>query len=71
MELERTARRIMWLRNLFFAMQIFRTSGLAMGDLNFGKETRLYNRTSTFLHRVTRRMLQWLCVYEGNDYGGK
>ena len=61
----------MWLRNLFFAMQIFRTSGLLMGDINFGKETRLYNRTPTFLHRSSGRMLQWLCIYEGTDYGGK
>jgi hypothetical protein len=61
----------MWLRNLFFAMQIFRTSGLVIGDLNFGKETRLYSRTPTFLHRLSGRMLQWLCVYEGTDYGDK
>ena len=71
MQLERTTRRIMWLRNLFFAMQIFRTSGLLMGDINFGKETRLYNRTPTFLYRLSGRMLQWLCIYEGTDYGGK
>jgi hypothetical protein len=61
----------MWLRNLFLAMQIFRTSGLLMGDIIFGKETRLYNRTPTFLHRLSGRMLQWFCVYEGTDYGGK
>ena len=71
MELERASRRVMWLRNVFFAMQIFRTSGLALGPMNFGKETRLYNRTSTFLHRQSGRMLQWLCVYEKVDYGGK
>ena len=71
MELERAARRVMWLRNVFFAMQIFRTFGLALGHLNFGKETRLYSRTSTFLHRESGRMLQWQCVYEGIDYGGK
>ena len=57
MELERAAWRVIWLRNAFFAMQIFRKSGLAMVNLNYGKETRLYNRTPTFRHRPTSRML--------------
>ena len=33
MELERTTRRVIWLRNMLIAMQIFRTTNLFTGDL--------------------------------------
>ena len=86
MELERATRRIVWLRNSMTAMQMFRTTNVSIatqrrrrasttttinGDLNYGWETRLYNRTPTYLNRTTGRLLLWLTVFEGNYYGGK
>ena len=71
MELERATRRIMWLRNMMTAMQTFWTTHLSTGDLNYGRENRLRNRTPTFLNRLTCRLLLWVTVFEGNDYGGK
>ena len=71
MELERTTRRVIWLRNMLFAIQIFRTTNLAIGDLNFGKEPRLHNRTPTYLNRLTGCMLKWVCAHEGHGYEGK
>jgi hypothetical protein len=79
MELERATRCIMWLRNLLTSMQMFRVTKLSManvkttvnGNLNYGRETRLHNRTPTYLNRTTGRLLLWLTVFEGNYYGGK
>ena len=52
-------------------MQIFRTNNLSTGDLNYGKTTRLFNQTPTYVNQVTGRMLTWICVHEGHDYKGK
>jgi hypothetical protein len=87
MELERATRRIMWLRNLLTSMQMYRVTKLShsvlsttsFGNLkssadtcvNYGRETRLHNRTPTYLNRATGRRLLWITVFEGNDYGGK
>ena len=71
MELERTTRRVIWLRNMLIAMQIFRTTNLSTGDLNYGKTTRLFNRTPTYVNQLTGRMLTWICVHDGHDYNGK
>jgi hypothetical protein len=93
MELERATRRIMWLRTMMTAMQMFRTTNLSIitrrrsttrdkqpnsdpkttnnVDMNYGRETRLHNRTPTYLNIQTGRLLLWMTVFEGNDYGGK
>jgi hypothetical protein len=39
--------------------------------VNYGRETRLHNRTPTYLNRTTGRRLLWITVFEGTDYGGK
>ena len=56
---------------MLFAIQIFRTTNLSIGDLNYGKATRLQNRTLTYINQLTSRMLKWVCVHEGHDYKGK
>jgi hypothetical protein len=87
MELERATRGIMWLRNLLTSMQMYRVtklshsalSGSSLGNvkpttntsLNYGRETRLHNRAPTYLNRSTGRLLLWITVFEGHDYGGK
>ena len=47
----------MRMRNLLIAMQIFKTENLAVRELNFGKTTRLFNKTPMYLDRMTSRML--------------
>jgi hypothetical protein len=79
MELERATWRIMWLINSLTSMQMFRVTKLSLASvkpvpntsLNYGMEIRLHNRTLTYLNRTTRRMLLWITIFEGNDYGGK
>jgi hypothetical protein len=49
-------------------MQMFRTTNLPIGDLNYGRETRLRNRTPTYLNKLTGGLLLRITILEGTDY---
>ena len=71
MELERTIRSVIWLRELMRAAQIFRLCTGTTINNNFGKISRLHNGTPVYADVTTGCFLKWLMWHDGTDYDGR
>ena len=71
MELERTIRSVVWLRELMRAAQIFRLCTSTTINNNFGKISRLHNGTPVYADVTTGCFLKWLMWHDGTDYDGR
>ena len=67
MQLERSTRSILWLRQLLQTMQIFRSSGHVASSGNFVRSTRLYNSTPSYIDSITGRVLRWITQHDSGE----
>eukprot|EP01052_Picozoa_sp_SAG31_P006791 SAG31_NODE_316_length_17841_cov_33.716154_11_plen_250_part_00 len=70
MELEKTMRSVIWLRELFLAAQIFRVRGIQSSG-GFGKICRLHNGCPVYTNISTGYFIMWVLRRNGIDYGGR
>ena len=71
MQLERSTRSILWVRQLLQTMQIFRSSGHVASSGNFVRSTRLYNSTPSYIDSITGRVLRWITQHDSGEPPGQ
>jgi len=71
MQLERSTRSILWVRQLLQTMQIFRSSGHVASSGNFVRSTRLYNSTPSYIDSITGRVLRWITQHDSGEPPGR